>query len=230
MKSCDQPTYYGHRNRLRERFANSGLDGFHDYEVVELLLTLAIPRRDVKQQAKTLVAQFGNLRGILDASFDELRAIQGIGEVTPVALKIIKATATLYLQQCEEQRDSLVDPSRLADFWRMRFGGLEQEVFEVALLDSGYRLLRNGVVTLEEGTIDRAAVYPRKVIETALRRNAAAIVLAHNHPNGNVTPSDRDKTLTRAIVLAAEVVGLKILDHLIISKDGSFSFKEEGLM
>lgn len=222
--------YHGHRQRLRERFLKSGLDGFADYEVVELLLTLAIPRSDVKQPAKALIARFGNLRGILDAPVEELRKIPGIGSVTPVALKIIKAAATLYLQQAAESSDSLVDSTRLSDFWRMRIGALQNEVFEVAYLDSGYRLLRDGVETLEEGTIDRAAVYPRRVVESALRRGAAALVLAHNHPNGNVSPSEHDKVLTRAIVLASETVHLKVVDHLIVSALDTFSFRKAGLL
>lgn len=224
------PHYHGHRQRLRDRFLKSGLAGFADYEVVELLLTLAIPRADVKQPAKALIARFGNVQGILDAPIEELRAIPGIGSVTPVALQIIKAAATLYLQQSGEGRDSLADPVRLADFWRMRLGALQNEVFEVAYLDSAYRLLRDGVETLEEGTIDRAAVYPRRVIEAALKRGAAALVLAHNHPNGNVTPSEQDKVLTRAIVLGAETVHLKVVDHLIVSARETFSFRKAGLL
>lgn len=222
--------YHGHRQRLREQFLKSGLAGFADYEVVELLLTLAIPRSDVKQPAKALIARFGNLRGILDAPLEELRAIPGIGSVTPVALQIIKATATLYLQQIGEGRDCLADPTRLAEFWRMRIGALQNEVFEVAYLDSGYRLLRDGVETLEEGTTDRATVYPRRVVEAALKRGAAALVLAHNHPNGNITPSEHDKVLTRAVVLAAETVHLRIVDHLIVSAEETFSFRKAGLL
>jgi len=220
----------GHRQRLRERFLKSGLAGFADYETVELLLTLAIPRSDVKQPAKALVARFGNLRGILDAPTEELRAVAGIGHVTPVALQIIKATATLYLQQSSEGVDSLAEPARLADFWRMRIGPLKTEVFEVAYLDSAYRLLRDGVETLEEGTIDRAAVYPRRVVEAALKRGAAALVLAHNHPNGDVMPSEHDKLLTRAIVLAADTVHLKIVDHFIVSAQDFLSFRKAGLL
>jgi DNA repair protein RadC len=228
--SEEKPHYHGHRQRLRERFLKSGLAGFADYEVVELLLTLAVPRVDVKQPAKALIARFGNLRGILDAPIEELRAVPGIGDVTPVALHVIKAAATLYLQQCGEGRDSLADPARLSEFWRMRIGALQNEVFEVAYLDSGYRLLRDGVETLEEGTIDRATVYPRRVVEAALKRGAAAVVLAHNHPNGNITPSEHDKVLTRAIVLAAETVHLKVVDHLVVSAQDTFSFRKAGLL
>ena len=226
----EDPHYHGHRKRLRDRFLKNGLEGLNEYEVVELLLTLAIPRSDVKQPAKVLITRFGNLRGILDAPSDELRSVVGIGAVTPVALQIIKAAATLYLQQRGEGSDSLADSVRLADFWRMRIGALRNEVFEVAYLDSAFRLLRDGVETLEEGTIDRAAVYPRRVIEAALKRGAAAIVLAHNHPNGILVPSEHDKVLTRAIVLAAETVQLRVVDHLIVSAQDTFSFRKAGLL
>jgi DNA repair protein RadC len=198
--------------------------------VVELLLTLAIPRSDVKQPAKALIQRFGSLRGILDASPHELRNVKGIGTVAPIALRIIKAAATLYLQQVAEHQDPLSDPGRLTAFWRMRIGALRDEVFEVGYLDSAHRLLRDGVERLEEGTIDRATVYPRRVIESALRRGAAALVLAHNHPNADVQPSEHDKVLTRAVVLAAETVHLKIVDHLIVSTDAAFSFRKAGLL
>lgn len=224
------PHYHGHRLRLRERFIRSGFEGFNDYEVVELLLTLAIPRSDVKEPAKALIVHFGNLRGILDAPPEELQKVKGIGSVAPVALRIIRAAAALYLQQLAEGAESLADPDRLSAFWRMRIGALRDEVFEVAYLDSGYCLLRDGVDRLEEGTIDRATVYPRRVVEHAIKRGAAALVLAHNHPNGHVQPSEQDKTLTRALVLAAETVHLKIVDHLIVSPDEVFSFRKAGLL
>jgi DNA repair protein RadC len=225
-----EPHYLGHRQRLRDRFNKTGLDGLADYEVIELLLTLAIPRADVKQPAKALIKRFGNLRGILDAPLDELRAVKGLGSVAPVALRIVRAAATLYLQQCAEGGDALADRAHLEAFWRMRIGALRNEVFEVAYLDSGLRLLRDGIERLEEGTLDRAAVYPRRVVESALRRGAAALVLAHNHPNGQVQPTEQDKLLTRALVLAAETVHLKIVDHLVVSADEAFSFRKAGLL
>lgn len=226
----DSPHYLNHRQRLRDRFVNSGLSGFADYEVVELLLTLAIPRVDVKQPAKALITRFGSLRGILDAPLEELQAVKGIGSVAPVALRIVREAATLYLQQSAEQHDSFADSDALHRFWRAKIGALPHEVFQVGYLDSGFRLLRDGVETLEEGTVDRAAVYPRRVIEAALRRGAAALVFAHNHPNGNVAPTEHDKVLTRALVLAASTVQIKVLDHLIVSTDQVFSFRKEGML
>ena len=134
------------------------------------------------------------------------------------------------MQQSAEQGDSFTDSDALSRFWRAKIGALPNEVFHVGYLDSAYRLLRDGVEQLEEGTIDRAAVYPRRVIEAALRRGAAALVFAHNHPNGDVHPTEQDKVLTRALVLAATTVQTKVLDHLIVSTDKVFSFRSEGLL
>ena len=225
-----EPHYLGHRQRLRERFAKAGFDGFADYEVVELLLTLAIPQKDVKEPAKALITKFGTLRGILDASPEELKAVKGLGTVAPVALRIIREAANLYLQQSAERREFFGDREALSRFWRSRIGALPHEVFQVAYLDSAYCLMREGIEMLEEGTIDRAAVYPRRVMEAAVRRGAAALVFAHNHPNGNVQPSEQDQTLTRALVLAATTLQIKVLDHLIVSPDAVFSFLQEGLL
>ena len=226
----DRPHYHGHRKRLRERFLKGGLEGFAEHEVIELLLTLAVPRADVKQPAKALLERFGSLRGVLDAPPAELRSVAGVGEVAAVGLRIVREAATLYLLESSEGAETLRDPERLAAFWRMRIGSLRHEVFAVAYLDSAHRLLRNGVETLQEGTIDRAAVYPRRVVEAALRNEAAALVLAHNHPSGNVEPSEHDRVLTRAIVLAAETIGLRVVDHLIVSPDRTFSFRKAGLL
>lgn len=225
-----EPHYHGHRRRLRERFLKSGFTGFAEHEVIELLLTLAIPRSDVKQQAKALLKHFDSLRGILDAPLTELQSVEGIGRISAISLKIIRESATLYLQEASEGTEVLRDPERLSNFWRMQIGHLKHEVFAVAYLDSAHRLLRDGVETLQEGTIDRAAVYPRRVLEAALKRQAAAFVLAHNHPNGSVEPSEQDKMVTRAVVLAAETISLRVVDHLIVSASETFSFREAGLL
>ena len=225
-----EPHYHGHRKRLRGRFLQSGFAGFAEHERIELLLTLPIPRSDVKQQAKALLEQFGGLRGVLDAPLAELQSVEGIGEVAAISLKVIREAATLYLLETSEEALVLNEPEKLSDFWRMRIGHLKHEVFAVAYLDSAYRLLRDGVDILQEGTIDRAAVYPRRVVEAALRRQAAALVLAHNHPNGNVAPSEQDKTVTRAITMAAETISLRVVDHLIVSAADTYSFRKAGLL
>ena len=222
------PHYHGHRQRLRERFLKSGLESFPDYEAVELLLNLAIPRKDVKISAKLAIERFGSLRGVLDAPLEELQEIPGIGQVAPVALRVIREAANRYLQQKSQEAFSLTNQQVLFDYCRSALGALPHEAFKVVYLDSGDRILCDE--TLEEGTIDRAAVYPRRVMDAALRNRAAGLLFAHNHPNGNVKPSDQDKTLTRALVLAAETLQIKVLDHVIVSKDDVFSFRKEGLL
>ena len=222
--------YTGHRSRLRERFLKSGFGGFADHEVVELLLTMAITRSDVKPQAKMLLERFGSLRGILDAPVSELKSIKGVGEISAILIKVIRESATLYLMEASKEAEDLRDPQRLSDFWRMRIGHLKNEVFAVAYLDSAHRLIRNGVETLQEGTIDRAAVYPRRVVEAALKHQAAALVLAHNHPNGDVQPSEQDKIITRAVTLAAGTISIRVVDHLIVSTSEAFSFRKAGLL
>jgi len=224
----DKPHYHGHRQRLRERFEKAGLEAFAPHEVLELLLTLAIPRKDVKQPAKALLARFGSLRGVLDAELSDLREVRGLGQVAPVALRIVREAANHYLQQKTREGFSLANQEGLFEYCRSALGALTYEVFKVFYLDSGYRIL--GDETLEEGTIDRAAVYPRRVMDAAVRNRAAALLFAHNHPNGNVKPSEQDKTLTRALVLAAETLQIKVLDHVIVSKDDVFSFRKEGLL
>lgn len=224
------PHYSGHRQRLRERFLKTGFSGFAEHEIVELLLTLAIPRGDVKEAAKDLLARFEDLRGILDAPLDELRKTRGIGAVAPVALRIIREAASLYLQQRWETVRTMADQKLMHEFWRVRLGDLRNEVFEVAYLDSAACLLKDGVERLQTGTIDRTAVYPRKVMEAALRRGAAAVIFAHNHPTGDLTPSKQDRLITDALVLAATTLNIEVIDHLIVSSDKVFSFRSEGLL
>lgn len=218
----------GHRARLRQRFERAGFAGMAEHEVVELLLTLCIPRRDVKPLAKVLLRRFGSLRGILDASAESLRAVEGVGEVTPVALQVVREVGALYQQQRAEGREVLNGVERLVAFWSPRLGGLCHEVFEVAYLDSGLRLMKDGVQRLQEGTVDRAAVYPREVMAAALRRGASAIVVAHNHPGGGLEPSDHDVRLTQMLVKAAEPLGIRVLEHLIISPEGYYSFRRNN--
>ncbi len=232
------PHYFGHRKRLRDRFKKAGLASFQDYEAVELLLTLAIPRKDVKVPAKEAIKRFGSFRGVLDAPIEELRKIPGIGEVAPLAIRFIREAATLYLQprtqtdltttKTEPETITLEDPKILFDYCRAALGAQPNEIFKVIYLDSHYRVIE--LETLTEGTIDRATVYPRKVMESALKKRASILVFAHNHPDGNITPSEQDKTITRALILAAKTLNITILDHLIVSKDEVFSFRKEGLL
>ncbi len=220
----------GHRGRLRRRFLAQGLESFAPHEALELLLTLAVPRRDVKPQAKALLARFGGLKEVLDAPAGELARVAGVGAVAAAGLKVVREAAGLYLRQKAQGRESFADPAALEDYWRLRLGGLAHEEFHVAYLDSGHCLLKDGVEALERGTLDRAVVFPRKVMESALKRGAAALVLAHNHPSGEARASEQDKSLTRALCAAAQTLQMRVLDHVIVAGDSVFSFRRAGLL
>lgn len=220
----------GHRSRLRERFRRAGLDGFAEHEVVEVLLTLCIPRRDVKEPARRLLARFGSLKAILDAPETELAEVDGIGEVTCASLRIIKATMVRYLHEQASEQPLLDSVDALIDLFRARLGELRHEVFEVAYLDKRYRLQPHGIERLASGLPDRAQVYPRQVMQAALARHAVYVVLAHNHPSGQLKPSPEDRRLTEAIVAAGRAVNVRVLDHLIITSDDACSFLDKGLI
>jgi DNA repair protein RadC len=221
---------YGHRSRLRSKFIRSGFTNFHKHEIVELLLTLSIPRKDVKTIAKTLLKTFGSIGGIFDANIADLVQIKGIGESTAVALKIIRSINNLYLQEQLENAPICNSVEKASTLWKNRLSNLAVEVLEVAYLDSSLRLMKDGIERLETGTIVATAVYPRKIAEAALRRGARAIMLAHNHPSGPAEPSDCDERNTRTIKIALQYLDIKLVDHIIVASNGIFSFKENGLL
>lgn len=220
----------GHRGRLRDRFFRAGLQAFSDHEIIELVLTLAIPRRDVKPIAKALLAKFGSLKAAFDASDEDLLQINGFGENSLFAFRLIRSLVSHYLKADIEVGGLQAHPTALSEFWRARLAHETSEVFEVAYFDSGLRLLRDGVECHSRGTADRTSVFPGAVVKSALHRNAYAIAFAHNHPSNDLNPSDLDKLLTKQLVLAATAVQLHVVDHLIVGPRGFFSFREEGLL
>lgn len=220
----------GHRKRLRDRFLKNNLKGFHEYEIIELFLTLFIPRHDVKKQAKLCLKKFGNINNFLNADIKEITSVNGIGFTTATSIKVIKAISELYLQTKIEGKNVLDDSENLIKFWTSRLRPLNVEVFEIAYVDSNLCLLKNGIEELERGTVDRANVYPRKVLEAALNKQASGIILAHNHPSGSAQPSANDEIITRRIKNAADYLDIKLIDHIIISKFDEFSFRENGLV
>ncbi|MDR2735261.1 MAG: DNA repair protein RadC [Puniceicoccales bacterium] len=221
----------GHRQNLRERFLKAGFDCFAEHEILELLLTLCIPRKDVKTQAKELLQRFGSLSEVLDADIEKLQEIKGIGKTTAIALHIIRNAAALYLQKsAENTRVKFDTTSKLENFWQIRIGHLNHEVFEVAYLDKQLRLLRNGIERIEEGIIDRANVFPRKIIEHSIRKGACGIVLAHNHPSGSERPSVSDERITKSIVYICNSLCIRVLDHIIVARNSVFSFRRANLL
>lgn len=220
----------GHRARLRQRYLKAGLDGFSDTDVVELLLCLAIPRGDVKPQARELLIRFGTLRKVLDATVAELSAVPGLGEAAVVGLRVVREAGELYLKQKVELGEQFKEFESLSTYWRVKLGGLKHEEFHVAYLDSSHRLLNDGVQALEVGVPDQAAVYPRKVMTAALQKGAVALVFAHNHPSGECQASMQDRQLTRCLQDAARALQMRVLDHLIVAAGQVFSFRKEGLL
>lgn len=222
------PHYIDHRKRLKKRFAGSGLDAFHDYEVLELLLTYSIPRKDTKPVAKRLIHCFKNLKGVMDAEISELEEVEGIGSHTAILIKLIKEMNTLYLKEKAMERPQITCTRELLDYCKNSMGGLKDEHFAVVYLDAQNRII--DVATINEGIVNQAVVYPRKVMENALHKKASAIILVHNHPSGHIRPSDADIRLTRTIRETAKALDISVHDHIIIGDNRFFSFREEGMM
>jgi DNA repair protein RadC len=217
-----------HRKRLRQKFLTAGIVAFHDYEVVELLLTFAIPRRDVKPQAKELLREFGSLKGIVDAEIGDLEKISGVGKESAIVIKFIRELATLYLEQKAKEKPQIACTSELLDFCRTAMGAKKDEEFCVIYLDAQNQIIE--FETVQKGIANQAVVYPRQVLEKALRKKASALILAHNHPSGHVRPSDADIRLTKTIQETAKALDILIHDHIIIGENRFFSFREEGLI
>lgn len=218
----------GHRERLRKRFLDAGLEAMHDYEAVELLLTFVIPRRDVKPLAKNLLARFGSLAGIMDASPRELSAVNGMGSNAAVLLALIKQLCAAYLSDKMKQCEILGSPQAVHDFARMKLGGLPEEAFMVIYLNVKNRVITHEIVI--RGTVDQAMVYPRNIVKNTLDNHASNLILVHNHPSGICDPSSDDIRLTDALRAAARTINVKILDHIIVGKGNYYSFVEHGLL
>jgi DNA repair protein RadC len=218
----------GHRGRLRERFLAAGLEGFQDYEVVELLLTLGTPRRDCKPAAKALMARFETLPAVFQASPRELCEVDGVGPRNLLGLKLIKAVADRYLAARVLQTVPLHNSRELFDYLYHTLRDRKREEFRVLFLDAKNRLL--AARTLFEGTLTASGVYPREVVRAALDHHAAALLFAHNHPSGDPEPSPEDVAITRRLALVCRAMGIPVHDHIIIGANRYFSFADQGLM
>jgi len=216
----------GHRQRLRERFLNSGLSGFHDYEVIELLLTLATPRKDCKDTAKEALKRFKTLQGVLEASSKELCDVKGIGTKNLLGIKLIKAVADRYLEKKLVEKYNVSNSKELFDYLYHSMRDKSRECFKAIYLDAKNRVI--GTETLFQGTLTASSVYPREVVKAALNHRAAALIFAHNHPSGDPNPSKEDVSLTRQLLFACRVMGITVHEHLIIGDNRYFSFADQG--
>ncbi len=217
---------YGHRSRLRQRFLKSGLEGFHDYEALELLLTYAIERRDVKPLAKKVIEHFGSLKAVLDAPPDELRKVAGVGEFTSVLIALTKGLIGEYLKEGMHSKDVVSCSEDIVRYLKAKLSGEKAEKFVAVYLNTKNEVIADEV--LHEGTINQTIVYPRKAIEFALKHNARSIIFVHNHPSGDPTPSKQDRELTNDLVSAAKTMDILVHDHIIIGRDSHFSGQENG--
>lgn len=219
----------GHRQRLRDKFLNSGTDSLNDEEVIELLLTFGTPRSDCKEAARTLLKKCGSLPAVLDASPPVLQQVKGIGPKNIFAIRFIQGVARRYLRQRIVGKKYIHSSKEVSDYLVHLMCGLEHEVFAVVFLDAAHAIIDSEIIF--EGTITVNTVYPRELIKTALAKNAAALIIAHNHPSGRLQPSQQDIQLTRNLHMACSFMHIQLLDHLLIgAAENSWSFAEHGLM
>jgi DNA repair protein RadC len=224
----EPPSYTGHRERLRERFLKGGADPMPDYELLELILFRAIPRRDVKPLAKELLKHFGSFGGIIGAPFDRLAAHGGLGEAAICELKIVGAAALRLMQGEIRKKPVMGTWTEVIGYCRAAMAFETREQFRILFLDKRNQIIADEVQ--QRGTVDHTPVYVREVVKRALDLASSAIILVHNHPSGDPTPSRADIDMTKTIVAAAKPLGILVHDHLIVGKDGHTSFQSKGLM
>lgn len=227
QKTADQH-YKGHRDRLRQRFINGGAEALQDYEMLELIMFRAIPRRDVKPMAKDLIKKFGDLSGVLSADRDLLREIKGISENVVTELKIVESAAKKVGQSRIIRRQALKSWDDLVTYCRTAMAEKQIEEFRALFLDRQNQLIADEV--LSTGTVDYTPVYPREVMKRALALSASAMIIVHNHPSGDSTPSKADIQMTKQLDEISKSLGIVLHDHLIIARGSEYSFKSEGLL
>jgi DNA repair protein RadC len=219
----DAPHYHGHRERLRARFLEAGSTALADYELLELILFRAIQRRDVKPLAKDLLEKFGSFPEVIAAPRERLAEVHGLGDAAITELKVVHAAAERLARDRVRDRPVLSSWSALLDYCRSAMAFADKEQFRILFLDKRNRLIADE--RQQVGTVDHTPVYPREVVKRALELSATAIILVHNHPSGDPTPSVADIEMTKTIVQIAEPLGITVHDHLIIGKDGHASLK-----
>lgn len=221
------PSSAGHRKRIKDKYEQSGVVGWHDYEIVELVLSYAIPRKDTKPIAKELIKQFKTIAGVLDADPKALQRIEGLSSHSTTLLKLIKDLAMIYQKQGLAKKDLLASPQLVYEYLKVNLKGLAQEEFWIVLLDTRNQLI--ATETVGKGVVNQAIVFPRQVVERALYHHACAVIISHNHPAGSLTPSKEDLNLTQAINQALKTVDIKLLDHIIVGGNEYLSFREQGI-
>jgi len=218
----------GHRERLKKRYIHEGIDGFEQHQVLEMLLFFVIPRRDTNQLAHELINKYGSISGVFEADPKDLVKIPGVGENTAVLLSFIPGLARAYFKDKWREKPILSTSTAAGNYAVALFAGRLYEAFYLICLDAQNKV--NHASMVHEGTINEAPVYPRVIVETALRHQANSVILAHNHPGGTLQPSNSDIEVTKRIVNALEAISIKVIDHLIVAGDKYVSFAEKGLI
>lgn len=226
--AADQPHFTGHRERLRDRFRRGGSSALADYEFLELVLFRAMPRRDVKPIAKALLARFGSFAEVLAARPERLAEVAGLGEAAITELKIVEAAARRLAQSTLEERRNLGSTSAVVEYCRTAMAFIDHEEFRILFLDKKNKLLADEVQGI--GTVDHAPVYPREVMRRALELSATALILVHNHPSGDPTPSTADIAMTVQIATLGKALNVIVHDHLVIGRHGHASFRALKLL
>lgn len=227
-QSVETPHYHGHRERLRERFRSAGPDALSDYELLEMVLFAAQPRRDVKPLAKSLLKKFGSFAEVIHAPEARLRESGGIGDASVNQLKLIAAAATRIAKGQLQKRTMLSSWNEVIDYCRASMAFADKEQLRILFLDKRNQLISDEVQQI--GTVDHTPVYPREVVKRALELSATAIILVHNHPSGDPTPSQADIQMTHAIIDIASPLGISVHDHIIVGKNGHVSMKAVRLI
>ena len=218
----------GHHKRLRERYLKTGLSGFHDYEILELLLTYTYHYRDTKPIAKELIDRFKTLKGVFRADIPELQEIKGIGERTAIFLKILNDSIGYIFEQSAEEEMSFTKIDEVVEYLRATIGNLQNEVMRIIYLNSKNQIIH--AENLSEGTVSETAAFPRQVVEGAVKYHAASVIMAHNHPGGVAEPSEEDDSITERIKRALETINVNLQDHIIVSDQGFYSYKKYGIL
>lgn len=226
--TLEKPHHSGHRQRLRERFLQSGGEAVADYELLEMILFSAHPRGDVKPLAKALIARFGSFAQVMHATTQELQRVEGVGEAAVTAIRVAKAAAERMLKEEVADRAIIKSWTQLLDYCRLHIGHIQNEEFHVLFLNHKLELIADE--RQQRGTVDHTPVYPREVVKRALELGASSLILVHNHPSGDVTPSKADIDITRQIIAAAAPLDIEIHDHVVVGAKKHFSFKSKGLL
>ena len=214
----------GHRGRLLDKYVKSGIDSLHDYEILELLLTYVIPRKDTKPLAKALLARYGTIGAVINAPIKELRAFDGLGQRSAGFFSLMRDTMTYCLNESCIEKPIISHRKGVEEYLRFNFGYRREEYVAAIFLDSANHVLSAEIVS--EGTVSRCVVYPRNIIERAIRCAAASIILAHNHPSGEIEPSEDDWKITERLFTVGKLLEVPLLDHVIVSKREVLSLRE----